>query len=272
MGILLNTTSRQKVWPKVPCSHNTKMNIVPFQDCKDSKGKGETSLTQRLLSNQTATSGMTTVGAASTHSSSFNRIPYQVAQLSTAVNVNSLQQHTAMLNRTDRRALGVTPAYNNNNFKRLGTRRGVSKAPNLIGADIDWRSSFEDPRYLDVYSENHSGSKLRSFSATRSKLQDSPNGARSNPRVAAMTNSTFSGSHSNISNSGGGTPYNVSQQYACSTFPHPNVTKVTPNQPASLGLSVISGPAPIMNRTDGFAGDHGLPPKKPSNGLTNQGR
>ena len=213
-----------------------------------------------------------TSGSASMQTTTLNRIPYQTTQLSTAVNVNSYQQQGTMLARTDRRALGVTPSYNNNNFKhRLGTRRGLSKAPNLMGTDIDWRSSYDDPRFYDVQSESHSnsGSKLRSFSAKGSKLQDSPNGSRSNPRVA-MT--TFGGSHGNISSSEGSTPYNITQQYACSSFPHPTVTKVTPNQPASLGLSVISGPAPVMNRGDGYTGDHGLPSRKPSNGLTNQGR
>jgi len=214
---------------------------------------------------------MTTAGSASIQSNTFNRVPYQTTQLSTAVSVNSYSQHATMLARTDRRALGVTPSYNNNSLKhRLGTRRGLNKAPNLISTEGDWRSSCDDPRLYDIQNDSHSssGTRLRSFSAKGSKLRDSPNGARSNPR-AAMT--TFGGSHGNISSSEGSTPYNVTQQYACSSFPHPTVTKVTPNQP-TLGLSVISGPAPIMNRGDGYAGDHGLPPRKLSNGLTNQGR
>lgn len=238
-----------------------------FQEINE---KADSSVQQRSYP---ATLGISSAGGSSTYS----RLPYQTAHLANSVNVNSLQQHREhMLNRTDRRALGVTPAYNGGSLKhRLGPRRTVTKATNVLGTDVEWRPNYEEARlYGQVFdtrsdSQASAGAKLRSFSANGAKLHDSPNGARANPRGA---NTNVPGSHGSNVSSSGGTPYNVSQQYACSAFPYPNVTKVTPHQPASFGLSVISGPAPIMNRPDGTVGDHGLPPRKPSNGLGNPGR
>ncbi|KAK3732916.1 hypothetical protein QZH41_012674 [Actinostola sp. cb2023] len=251
------------------------------QDDKDSQ-KGE-SLANRVIASLHATSAVTTVGSASTQSNP-GRIPYQIGQLSNAVNVNSLhQQHQAVLSRNDRRSLGALGMAQGVPKHRLGPRRAIPKAYNVIGTDVEWRSNanFEDSRmyglgqFYEARGESHpnSGSKHRTFSASGPKsLQDSPNAARVNPRVAGLMNSTFAGSQSNLSSSEGATPFHVSQHYACSAYPFPNVTKVTPQQPTSLELSVISGPAPILQRSDGVAGDHGLPLRKHSNSLANHGR
>ena len=189
--------------------------------------------------------------------------PYQPAALSAVVNLNSLsQQVPPSFTRNDRRALaslGMGPSAPSGSAKqKYNSRRLVPSYRTNVETDlrmggnveVDPRgilgSSFVEGRILD--SHPNSGLKRRTLSATGLKtLQDYPQGS------SARLNSRFvtAGSATDLSGSGGNSPYAPAQQYMCSMYAFPNVLKVVPQQTnAPMNLSVISGPAPVTYRPD----------------------
>lgn len=220
-------------------------------------------------------------------------LPYQTLPLSATVNLNPHHpQHPA--NRGDRRSLGSfyvgTGSAGNagSGFSPLGLpkhrlvpRKPMIKSSNSVADCTEWRSNInpEEPRLTgynqmyEVRSDSHpnSGQKRRTYSASAAKHPNEtpPNAARVNPRVAIAT----SAGSNTASPAGINSPYNITQQYACTVHPFPNVVKVA-HQPPSIGLSVISGPAPVVQRPDGSGatGDTGTRPRRPSNPLTNPTR